>query len=601
MSGWMGKLLWIDLTTGKMREEKFDYDTGTAFLGGRGLGAKILFENLSKKVDAFSPENLLIFTTGPLTGTTTPTSGRFSITTKSSLTGTICDANSGGKWGVKFKKTGYDALIISGRAENRSYIVLNNDSAEIHPAEELWGRTVDETTDILISREKENSSILCIGPAGENLVLFAAIMNEKDRALGRGGGGAVMGSKNLKAIVVNGTKPIHIANRERMKLAVYESNKMVRAHPITSKGLPEFGTSVLVNIINETGIFPTNNFQLSHFEAADKISGETITEKILVKKAGCWGCVIQCARKTKTGRMEGEGPEYESNWAFGADCGISDLETIAEAGYLCNNYGLDTISTGATIACAMEMNEKGIVKTGLKFGDTGRIKEIIKKIAYRQDIGDELAEGSKRFAARYNVPEYSMSVKGMELPGYDPRGAQGQGVCYATTNRGGCHLRGGYMIAPEILGNPKMSNRFRYNGKSGLVVELQNFGAVVDSLVICRFSTFALSEVHLARMYNAVTGENLKAEDLLKIGERIYNLERLFNVREGFSRKDDTLPERLLKEPVKSGPAQGCVVHLEEMLDEFYEFRLWDENGIPKPDKLEELGLEKYLKLLQAE
>ncbi|RKY83193.1 aldehyde ferredoxin oxidoreductase [candidate division KSB1 bacterium] len=592
MFGLMGKVLLIDLSSKIINEEKLDINIIRNYLGGRGYGSKILYDRLSAGTEPFSPENLLIFATGPLTGTTAPTSGRFSVSTKSPLSGTILDANSGGRWGVKFKKTGYDALIISGKSENPCYIIINNNDVKIKEAGEIWGKLVDETTDYLLNKEGENSNVLCIGPAGENLVLISSIMNEKDRALGRGGAGAVMGSKNLKAVVVNGTESIKIADKEKMKLAVYESNKMIRANPITSKGLPEFGTSVLVNIINESGIFPTRNFQYSQFEKADDISGESITEKILVKKAGCWGCVIQCARKTRTKSMQGEGPEYESNWAFGADCGINDIEFIAEASYLCNQYGLDTISTGATIACAMEMNEKGIINTGLKFGDTGKIKEIIKKVAYREGIGDELADGSKRFAERYNAPQYSMTVKGLELPGYDPRGAQGQGVCYATTNRGGCHLRGGYMIAPEILGSPRMIDRFRRSGKSGLIFELQNLGAVADSLVVCRFSTFAISEIHFARLFNAVTGENITSEDLLKIGERIFNIERLFNIREGFSRKDDTLPDRLLKEPVRNGPAKGYTVHLNEMLDEFYEFRGWDKNGIPTREKLKELGLE---------
>lgn len=592
MHGWMGKILKIDLSYGTILEEELDLETAKLYLGGRGYGARILYDRVGREINPFDPENILVFATGPLTGTTSPTSGRYSVTTKSPLTGTILDANSGGRWGVFFKRCGYDAMIITGKAPSPVYLNITDDGATIEDASDLWGKDVPTTTDILLQRATKRASVMCIGPAGENLVLFACIINDKVRTLGRGGVGAVMGSKNLKAAVASGSKPIPIYDPERMKFLTYESNKQLKQHPITSKGLPEFGTSVLVNIINECGMFPSRNFQESQFEGAEKTSGEAIAERILVKRAGCWGCIIQCARRTRTKNMEGEGPEYESNWALGSNCGIDDLEAITEASYLCNILGLDTISTGGTIACAMELNQRGITDTGLNFGDASKLKEIIKKIAYREGIGDELAEGSLRFARGYGAEEYAMQVKGLELPAYDPRGAQGQGLCYATTNRGGCHLRGGYMIGPEVLGAPKMLNRFAYTGKAGHAVRLQNLGAAVDSLVVCRFSTFALSELHWARLLSAATGEHFKPEELLKIGDRIYNLERLYNIREGFTRKDDTLPRRLLEEPVKSGPSKGQVVRLKEMLEEFYQFRNWDQNGIPTKEKLQQLGLE---------
>jgi len=592
MPGWMGKILKIDLSSGTILEEELDLEIAKLYLGGRGYGARVLYDRVGREIKPFDPENILVFATGPLTGTTAPTSGRYSVTTKSPLTGTILDANSGGRWGVLFKRCGYDAMIVTGKAPSPVYLNISDEGASIEDASDLWGKDVPTTTDILLGRATKRASVMCIGPAGENLVLFACIMNDKVRTLGRGGTGAVMGSKNLKAIVASGSKPIPIHDPERMKFLTYESNKQLKQHPITSKGLPEFGTSVLVNIINECGMFPSRNFQESQFEGAEKTSGEAIAERILVKRAGCWGCIIQCARRTRTKNMEGEGPEYESNWALGSNCGIDDLEAITEASYLCNILGLDTISTGGTIACAMELNQRGIANTGLNFGDASKLKEIIKKIAYREGIGDELAEGSLRFARRYGAEEYAMQVKGLELPAYDPRGAQGQGLCYATTNRGGCHLRGGYMIGPEVLGAPKMLDRFAYTGKAGHAVRLQNFGAAIDSLVVCRFSTFALSELHWARLLSAATGDHFEPEELLEIGDRIYNLERLYNIREGFTRKDDTLPRRLLEEPVKSGPSKGQVVRLKEMLEEFYQFRNWDQNGIPTKEKLQQLGLE---------
>jgi len=511
------------------------------------------------------------------------------------LTGTVIDANSGGKRGVSFKKCGYDALIVTGKSESPVYISIFDDKVEIKNADHLWGKDVHLTTDMLTESEGKGTSIMCIGPGGENKVLISAIMNDKDRALARGGVGAVMGSKNLKAIVVKGTKKIEIANRDRMKFVTYETNKLVRAHPITSKGLPEFGTSVLVNIMNEAGIFPTRNYQDSQFEGAEKISGESITDQILTKKAGCWGCIIQCARKTKTSNEEGEGPEYESNWALGANCGIDDLEMITEANYLCNVLGLDTISVGGTISCAMELTERGIFDAGIRFGEKDKLKAFIKKIAYRDGIGDELALGSKQFSAKYNAEQYSMQVKGLELPAYDPRGAQGQGLSYAISNRGGCHLRGGYVIGPEILGSPRMIDRFAAVGKAGHAVRSMDLGAAVDSMVVCRFSTYAVNEFVWARLLSAVTGEGYQPEEVIEVGERIVNIERLYNIREGFGRKDDTLPRRLLEEPAKEGPAKGRTVNLEPMLDEYYQFRGWDEKGVPRANKLKQLGLEEII------
>jgi len=595
MHGWMGKVLRINLTEKTVKQEPIKLEIWKKYLGGRGYGSWVLYNKVNSRIGALDPQNVLIFATGPLTGTTAATPGRFSVTTKSPLTGTVMDANSGGRWGVFFKKCGYDALIVTGKSETPVYITIFDDKVEIKDARHLWGKNVHLTTDTLIELEGKGASVMCIGPGGENLVLISAIMNDKDRALARGGVGAVMGSKNLKAVVVKGTKKIGIADRERMKFVTYEANKLVRAHPITSKGLPEFGTSVLVNIMNEAGIFPARNYQNSQFEGAEKISGESITDQLLTKKAGCWGCIIQCARKTKTTSDEGEGPEYESNWALGANCGIDDLEIITEANYLCNLVGLDTISVGGTISCAMELTERGIIDAGIRFGEKDKLKEIIRKIAYREGLGDDMALGSKRFSAKYNAEEYSMQVKGLELPAYDPRGAQGQGLSYAISNRGGCHLRGGYVIGPEILGSPRMIDRFASVGKAGHAVRSMDLGAAVDSMVVCRFSTYAVNEFVWARLLTAVTGEPYQPEEVIQVGERIVNIERLYNIREGFSRKDDTLPKRLLEEPVKDGPAKGRTVNLEPMLDEYYQFRGWDEKGVPRAKKLQELGLEEII------
>ncbi|MDZ7373560.1 MAG: aldehyde ferredoxin oxidoreductase family protein [candidate division KSB1 bacterium] len=595
MPGWMGRVVRVDLSSGAIQEEPFEERTWRRFLGGRGFGAKVLWDELRPGIDPFSPDNRLIFAVGPLTGTTAATSGRASVSTKSPLTGTITDANTGGKFGVIFKKAGLDALIIQGKAAKPVYILVSDEGIEIKDASDLWGRLTDETTELLLQREGARSSVACIGPAGENLVRFAAIINEKHRAFARGGVGAVMGSKNLKAVVARGLRTVEIADKERMKFVTYEANKWLRAHPITSKGLPEFGTSVLVNIMNEAGVFPAYNFRQNQFEHAEEVSGEAITERILVRKDGCWGCIIQCARRTRIPGDEGEGPEYESNWALGPNCGIHDLEVITRANYLCNRLGIDTMSAGGTISCAMEMTELGYYDAGIRFGEGDKLLEYLRKIAYRDGVGDELAEGSLRFATRHGHPELSMTVKGQELAAYDPRGAQGQGLAYATTNRGGCHLRGGYLIGRELLGVPRMIDRFSAVGKGSHTAILQNLGAALDSLVVCRFASFALNEIVWGRLLTAVTGVQYDPEDVLEAGDRIFNLERMFNVREGFRRKDDTLPPRLLQEPAPMGPAKGRVVELDRMLDEFYEFRGWDQDGVPTPETLRRLGLEECL------
>ena len=593
MNGWAGKILELNLTDRTITEHPLDMQMARQFLGGRGLGARFLWDLVGPEVDPLSPDNVLIFATGPLTASAFQTSNRFSVSTKSPLTGTILDANSGGWWGMQFKRTGYDALIIRGRAEKPVWIEITPEQVQILDAEHLWGKGVFETTDIL-GQDRNKRNVLCIGPAGENLSRMAAIMNDRERSLARGGPGAVMGSKNLKAIVVEGKERNKPADKELYKFVSYETGKILKASPLTSQALPEFGTAVVMNVVNTIGALPTRNFQQSQFEHAENISGERLTETILVKNQSCWACPISCTRITQTKNGRGEGPEYETTWAFGAQLGVDDLEIIAEANYLCNDLGLDTISTGNTIGCAMEMAERGLIDSHLRFGRADLLHETIRSIAYRQGLGDELAEGSYRFAASYGVPELSMSAKKLELPAYDPRGMQGQGLLYATSNRGGCHMRGN-MLGPEVLALPRLIDRFATQGKGGIVAVHQNAAAVVDSLVLCKFVHLAVNEEFFARMLNAVTGEHFTADELMQIGERVWNLERLYNLREGFTAADDTLPPRLLEEPVADGPSKGFVVNLKPMLQEYYAYRGWDEHGVPRPEKLAELGLDDLL------
>jgi len=594
MEGWAGKILDIDLTSGSIETLPLDMEMARLFLGGRGLGARLLWDLVGPEVKPLDPENALIFTTGPITASSSQTSNRFNVSTKSPLTNTLLHANSGGWWGMQFKRTGYDAMIIRGKSETPVMISITEAGISIDDASELWGKTVFETTKAL-GQNRNKRNVLCIGPAGENQVRIAAIMNDKERSLARGGAGAVMGSKNLKAIVVEGKEKNKPVDKEQFKFMLYETGKLIKASPLTSQALPEFGTTVVMNVVNEIGALPTRNFQESQFEDAHKISGETITDTILVKNQACWACPITCTRITKTASgEEGEGPEFESAWAFGAQCGVGDLDAITEANFLCNDLGIDTISMGNTIGCAMEMAEKGFIDNDLRFGDATQFKELIRETAYRQGLGDDLAEGSFRLAEKYGAPELSMTVKKLELPAYDPRGMQGQGLVYATSNRGACHETGN-MLGPEVLSLPRLIDRFATQGKAGIVSVHQNSSAVIDSLVYCKFSAMAVAEEFFARTLTAVTGELFTADDLMKIGERVWNLERLYNLREGFTSEDDTLPDRLLNVPVAEGPSEGFVANLDPMLVEYYQFRGWDENGVPKPEKLAELGLDTLL------
>jgi aldehyde:ferredoxin oxidoreductase len=588
----MGKVLRIELSRKKPSSQPLTKEQTELFLGGRGLGVDILFRELPRGTNPLSPENKMVFATGPLTGTGAPTSGRYSVITRSPLTGTIFDSNSGGHFGVQLKRSGWDAVVVEGKAEKPSYLWIRDESIEIRNADHIWGSNTHTTEDTVKSETDKEAKVACIGPAGERQVLISAIINDKHRAAGRGGVGAVMGSKNLKAIAVLGNHETPIANREEFTAAARVGLEAISKNPVTKDSLPNYGTAVLVNVINEIGALPTMNFRRGYFEDADAISGETIRERIFEKRVACDACTIACGRETKIpGRdRHGEGPEYETIGAFGAACGVRDLEAITEANYLCNEYGLDTISTGSTIACAMELSDTGHLTSGPRFGDSEAMVNLVKMIGERTGIGNELAEGSFRFAERHGHPEFSMSVKALEIPAYDPRGIQGMGVAYATSNRGACHLRA-YMTSPEVLGNPALIDRFKIDGKASLTILLQNISAATDSMVLCRFSQFAMNPEHYARLLRAVTDIPFSARDLMDIGERIFNLERVFNVREGFGREADSLPKRVLETPLPEGHSKNVTVALEPMLDEYYKLRGWTSNGIPTINTLSELKL----------
>lgn len=597
MGGYAGKILRINLTNNEIREEALDITTAKKFIGGRGLASYILSKELNPKVTPLSEENKIIFATGPLSGTSAPTGGRYMVVTKSPLSDTIASSNSGGFFGAELKSAGYDMVIVEGKASMPVYIYITKNKVEIRPAEKYWGKLVSETTKGLLEEvDDSRARVLTIGPAGEKLSLVASVMNDYFRAAGRSGVGAVMGSKNLKAIVVRGTEAIKIAEPEKTKELLVTLLKKIRDDAVTGQGLPNYGTAVLVNIINESGIFPTNNFQTGYFSPADEISGETLAAKYLVKKDPCYRCPIACGRYCRVENEEGGGPEYETVWAYGSDCGVSDLKAIIRANNLCNEYGLDTISAGATIACAMELYQKGYIKKDeldgpeLNFGSGEAIVEWTRKMGKGEGFGAKLALGSYRLAASYGVPEFSMSVKKLELPAYDPRGVQGHGLQYATANRGGCHVRG-YLIAPEILGYPEKLDRHALDGKPMWAKIFQDLTAVIDSLGLCLFTSFAFSADDYRDLFNYITGSNYTTEELLKAGERIWNLERLFNLQAGIDVLHDTLPKRLLDEPMPDGPSKGKVHQLSVLLPEYYKVRGWDDKGVPTKEKLTELGL----------
>ncbi|MCG2762489.1 MAG: aldehyde ferredoxin oxidoreductase family protein, partial [Candidatus Atribacteria bacterium] len=512
---------------------------------------------------------------------------------------TIASSNSGGFFGAELSHAGYMLLIVEGKAKSPVYISIKDDEVKINDVSEMWGMNTHQVTDTILEKFGEsNARVACIGPAGEKVSMIACIINDKNRAAGRTGVGAVMGSKNLKAVVVKGTAKIEFQDKEKFMAVVKGKTEIIRKNSVTGEGLPKLGTKVLDSIINQNGLYPTKNFQLGTFNKIDEVNGEALVEKGYLKKnVACYACPIACGRKvTLPNGKTGEGPEYETGWAYGADCGVDDLIAITEANFLCNELGLDTISAGATIACAMELYEKGYIPKEdlqkgpeLNFGSSEAVVYYTKAMGMREGFGDKLAEGSFRLASAYRHPELSMSVKKQELPAYDPRGVQGHALEYATSNRGGCHVRG-YMIAPEILGIPEKLEPQALEGKAQWVKIFQDLTALIDSSGLCLFTSFALGADDYKDLINTATGYNFTTEEILGIGERIWNLERKFNLDAGISPAEDKLPDRF-NEPLPDGPQKGAVVHLDKILPEYYKIRGWSEKGILDENKIRELNL----------
>ena len=608
MGGWTGKLMRVDLTSGKCKAEDIPRQWLEDYIGGRGLADRYLYEELDPSVDPLAPENVLIFATGPLTGTPAPCGSRYTVVTKGALTGAITTSNSGGHWGPELKFAGYDLLIVEGRAAKPSYLFIYDDRVEVRDALGYWGRGVGETEDGL--REElgiPQLRVACIGPGGENLVRFACIMNDKHRAAGRSGVGTVMGSKNLKAIAVRGTGGVQIADPKAFMKSVWDMRATMEANP-GYEAFGDQGTAATIDLTNSFGGLPTRNFEAGQFEEAENLNGNAIKDTRMVANKACFACTIACGRVCRLGehaekftvnmhprnwKVAGEGPEYEAAWALGADTGVGDLDAVLKANWLCNDLGLDPISMGATLAAAMELYEKRVltddqVELPLKFGSGDALVRMVEATAYREGFGDELAEGSKVMGEKFGHPEVFMGSKGQEFPAYDPRGFQGMGVAYATCNRGACHLRA---WTPGVETSGEMDPHTP-DGKSEWVVEEQNKSTAHDATGLCLFVGFAGGGLEtFVPITAAATGVGYTVDSFVKIGERTWNLERLWNLKAGLTAADDTLPKRLLKEAHKTGPSKGVTVNLKVMLPIYYNERGWSKDGVPSEEKLMELGL----------
>ena len=613
---WAGKILRVDLSAGTVKSEPTNMQWAREYLGSRGLATKYLVEEVDAKVDPLSPANKLIWATGPLTGTMASTGGRYTVVTKGPLTGAVACSNSGGHWGAELKMAGWDMVIIEGRSDKPVYLYINDDVAELRDAGHLWGQSVWKTEEALKKAHQDPQlRISSIGRAGENQVLFAAVVNDLHRAAGRSGVGAVAGSKNLKAIAVRGTKGVgNFHDVKAFMKVTAEKKKVLADNAVTGQGLPTYGTQVLMNVINEIGALPTRNHRDVQFEGAKDISAEAMAtpratdgKKHLVTNQACFGCTIACGRISKMDQGHftvvnkpeywgaSGGLEYEAAWALGAANGVNDLEALQYANLMCNEQGFDPISFGATVGAVMELYDMGVLtkeQLGIEapFGSAQALAYFAEITANGEGFGKEIGQGSKRLCEKYGHPDLSMSVKGQEFPAYDSRGIQGMGLAYATSNRGACHLRG-YTVASEVLGIPVKTDPLTADGKPELVKAFQDATAAFDSAGVCVFTTFAWTLSDLQPQVAAACGDEFSLENLEKIGERIWNMERDFNNRAGFTSKDDSLPKRLLTEPAQTGPAKGLVNKLPEMLPKYYEVRGWDSEGRLKAETRERLGL----------
>lgn len=614
--GWARKILRVNLTEGTCTPEPLNMQWADEYLGSRGLASKYLVSEIDPKVDPLSPDNKMIMATGPLTGTMASTGGRYTIVTKGPLTGAIACSNSGGFFGAEMKFAGWDMIIFEGKSPKPVYLFVENDRAELRDASGLWGKSCWETEETIKHQHQDPQiRVSSIGRAGENQVLFACVVNDLHRAAGRSGVGAVMGSKNLKAVALRGTKGVGgIKDFKGFMAATTEAKKVLADNAVTGQGLPKYGTQVLMNVINEIGSLPTRNHRDVQFEDAAKISAEAMHEKRasdgksqLVTNAACFGCTIACGRISEIDKGHftvvnkpeywgaSGGLEYEAAWALGAANGVGDIEALQYANLLCNEQGMDPISFGATVGAVMELYEMGVltkdqIGVDAPFGSAEALARFTEMTALGEGFGVEIGQGSKRLCAKYGHPELSMTVKGQEFPAYDARGIQGMGLTYATSNRGACHLRS-YTVASEVLGIPVKTDPLVTEGKPELVKAFQDATAVFDSAGICVFTSFAWTLADVQPQVQTACDGDWSMEKLNLVGERIWNMERQFNTAAGFTRKDDDLPPRLKTEPAQTGPAKGLVSGIDKMIPEYYQVRGWTPEGVPTAETVARLGL----------
>lgn len=631
MFGYAEKMAKINLSSGEVEDYPVSDKEREMFFGGKTLAAKIIYDSFQSKVEAFSEENIIVITTSPLTGSTSPCSSRFNVSTISPLTGFLVSSNCGGSFGLHLRRAGYDGLIISGISKEKVYIDIKDGNITIKNADHLWGKNTREAQDLL---GEKNKGKFVIGIAGENMVRYAAVISG-ERAAGRGGVGAVFGFKNLKGLVASGKENIKIFARGDLKKTNLKWIRKLKSHLLTGEQLPKLGTASLVNMMNAQGQLATKNYSKGSYDDFEKINGETLRSDYTIKNKGCVTCPIQCGRVVKAYGKEVKGPELETVGLLGSNIQNNDLQSIINLNHLCDEYGLDTISFGSCVGFAMELNEKGLWKNGLTFGECSRVEELVKKVATRQGIGDDLAEGTRRISEKYGGSDFAMNVKGLEIAAYEPRAAQGMGLGYATGNRGGCHLNGGYLVVLEGLGL-NVSGRIA-RGKAAYTVFFQDLMEVVSAGGTCLFTTYSLlpqlliknPDKSFVRFINKVipflgwtvsflhnypwflcinlkgllpypaavklvTGFKMNIGSFLKVGERGYNLERIINIRQGLKSSDDRLPKRLTNELQKAGDADSKV-NLEVMIKDYYKIRGWDEQGVPTKRRLKKLGLEGYL------
>ncbi|MCL6570218.1 MAG: aldehyde ferredoxin oxidoreductase family protein [Bacillus sp. (in: Bacteria)] len=599
LGGFKNKEVLVDLTNGTVDYRAINEEDAIKYIGGRGLGVKYVLDN-GPEVEPLSAENALCIMTGPVTGSRSSMSGRLCVVTKSPLTGTVTDSHIGGWTAARLKWAGIDNIIFTGKSDMPVYLYIEDGKAELRDASNLWGTSTRAFIKAMKDQYGEQDlSVMAIGQAGENTVRFAGFINEHDRAAGRGGTGAVAGYKKLKAIVIKaaqkGNMPVPKLDSD-YKEANKKAVKAILDGGLTAPnkgGLSVYGTNVLTNLINEVGALPTKNAQFTHWDEAEKHSGEYVNKHLRVANNTCHACPVGCKIEVevKDGKYKTrvESFEFESSWSLGSNCLLSDSEAISYMIDQCNEYGLDTIELGHAFSVTMEAFDKGLISEELNWGDADAMIELTRKVAFREGFGGILAEGPARATALWGAPWLSMSVKGQSIPAYDPRGIQGIGLGYATSNRGACHLRG-YTIASEIAGIPEPTDRLVAEGKGELLTVFQDMHAFSDSMNICKFSSFSENAEHYAEQYSSMTGIPMTAEGVMKAGERIYNLERYYNNLAGLNkREDDFLPKRFTEEPA-SGNSAGLVSRMDIMLEEYYQVRGWRDGLVPD-EKLRELGI----------